>query len=186
MNLADLRALGVEVSLNEEGKVRLRAAPGVLTPQLKQAIVEAKPRLLDELQRHRQEPVNVVNMVNFDAYCLTAARAPSIANGKVRPGSNAQAVTGPERPSAPLDGVLRREVQAAVLAWLDHIGETDPATIAEVLTACRRDPEATAYFTGRAAALPPRPRGWKAFLPVYPCHPREPAPAPGCARGSLP
>jgi len=88
-------------------------------------------------------------MVNFDAYCLTAARAPSIANGKVHPGSNAQAVTGPERPSAPLDGVLSREVQAAVLAWLDHIGETDPATIAEVLTACRRDPEAMAYFTGR-------------------------------------
>ena len=76
MNLADLRALGVEVSLNEEGKLRLRAAPGVLTPQLRQAIVEVKPRLLDELQRHRQEPVNVVNIAQT-AITMTA-RPPGI------------------------------------------------------------------------------------------------------------
>ena len=96
MNPADLRALGVEVSLSGEGKVRLRAAPGVLTPQLKQAILEAKPRLLDELRGHRQEPVNVVNIVNFDAYCLTAARAPSTASGEVHPGANPPTVTAPE------------------------------------------------------------------------------------------
>ena len=98
MNPADLRALGVEVSLSGEGKVRLRAAPGVLTPQLKQAIVEAKPLLLEELRGHRhpQGAVNVVNMVNFDAYCLTAARAPSVANGKVHPGANPPTVTAPE------------------------------------------------------------------------------------------
>ena len=43
-----------------------------------------------------------------------------------------------------------------MLAWLDHIGETDPATIAEVLAACRRDPEALACFTGRAEGEMPK------------------------------
>jgi len=159
VNLTDLRALGVEVSLSEEGKVRLRAAPGVPTEQLKQAIVEAKPQLLDELRGHghQQGAVNVVNMVNFDAYCLTAARAPSVANGKVHPGSNPQTLTAPDRPSASLDGALRREAEAAVLAWLDHIGERDPATIADVLTACRRDEEARRYFLERAEWRSPRP-----------------------------
>ena len=43
-----------------------------------------------------------------------------------------------------------------MLAWLDHIGETDPATIAEVLTACRSDPDALAYFAGSAARGMPK------------------------------
>ena len=53
MNFADLRAQGFEVSLSEEGKLRLRAAPGVLIPQLKQATAEAKPRLLVHVPVHR-------------------------------------------------------------------------------------------------------------------------------------
>ena len=40
--------------------------------------------------------------------------------------------------------------ERAVLRWLERIGETDPATIAEVLTACRRDIEARRYFLERA------------------------------------
>lgn len=33
-----------------------------------------------------------------------------------------------------------------VLAWLDHIGETDKACRAEVLQLCKDDPEARAYY----------------------------------------
>lgn len=40
--------------------------------------------------------------------------------------------------------------ERAVLRWLDLIGETDSATIAEVLTACRCDIEARRYFLERA------------------------------------
>jgi hypothetical protein len=71
------------------------------------------------------------------------------------------------------------------MAWLAQIVETDPATIVEVVSQCQRDADVRHYFTGRAAALPHRPRGRKVFLPVYPCHPREPGRAPGGARGSL-
>ncbi len=53
--------------------------------------------------------------------------------------------------------------ERAVLRWLASIGEQDAATIVEVLTACRRDPEAMAYFSGRAnevhAATDNRRRG---------------------------
>jgi hypothetical protein len=42
--------------------------------------------------------------------------------------------------------------EAAVMAWLALIEETDPATIAAVIGQCQRDADARAYFTGRAAA----------------------------------
>jgi len=159
VNPADLRALGVEVSLSEEGKVRLRAAPGVLTPQLKQAIVEAKPRLLDELRRHRQEPVNVVNMVNFDAHCLTTGIGPSPASKNDHRAPASDTVTRLKQPGALLDGGLSSEGETAVLAWLAQIGESDEAIVGDVLAQCRHDADARQYFLGRAGEIA-SPSGW--------------------------
>jgi len=45
--------------------------------------------------------------------------------------------------------------EAAVLAWLAQIGETDQAIVAEVLTLCKHDDDAKAYYLGRAGADPP-------------------------------
>lgn len=165
MNLADLRALGVEVRLSEEGKLRLRAAPGVMTPQLWQATAEAKPRLLEELRGLGQAPVNVVNMVNFDAHCLTGGIGPSTASQKDHRASAAETVTVLQQPGARPDGGLSSEGEAAVLAWLDHIGETDQATIAEVLTACRRDEKARGYFLQCAGYSP-----WGGTTTCADCH----------------
>jgi len=50
------------------------------------------------------------------------------------------------------DVLLTGDQEAAVLAWLSEIGETDPAIIAEVLTGCRRNADAREYFAGRAGA----------------------------------
>lgn len=44
--------------------------------------------------------------------------------------------------------------ERAVLRWLDLIGETNSATIAEVLTACRCDIEARRYFVEQAGRQP--------------------------------
>lgn len=44
--------------------------------------------------------------------------------------------------------------ERAVLRWRDLIGETDSATIAEVLTVCRCDIEARRYFLERAEWQP--------------------------------
>ena len=48
------------------------------------------------------------------------------------------------------DTLLAGDQEAAVLAWLSEIGETDETTIAEVLTLCRHDDDARAYYLGRA------------------------------------
>lgn len=53
------------------------------------------------------------------------------------------------------DGIRRmtaREEQA-IRAWLELIGESDPATIADVMYQCQKDADAREYFTGRAAEL---------------------------------
>jgi len=49
------------------------------------------------------------------------------------------------QPSAPLTA----SEEAAILAWLALIEETDLATIAEVIGQCQRDANARAYFAGR-------------------------------------
>ncbi len=40
--------------------------------------------------------------------------------------------------------------EAAILSWLDDIGETDPVTRGEVIDGCRAKAETRDYFTGRA------------------------------------
>lgn len=69
---------------------------------------------------------------------------------------------------APVDGDATVTVAAlpaadtTIRAWLDSIGEDDPATVAGVLARCAADPLARAYFHQRAAdagiAAPPAPR----------------------------
>ena len=50
------------------------------------------------------------------------------------------------QPLAPLTA----KEETAIRAWLALIGETDPATITEVIGQCQQDAEARDYFTGRA------------------------------------
>jgi hypothetical protein len=52
---------------------------------------------------------------------------------------------------------MTADEDAVIRAWLALIEETDPATIAEVIDQCQRDADARDYFTGRAAAEPPKP-----------------------------
>lgn len=75
MNMSELEAIGVQVSTDTEGKLRIKAAAGFLTPDLLSAIAEAKPALLAELRGER------VNFVNFDS------RIPDPATAQQHPGS---------------------------------------------------------------------------------------------------
>jgi len=47
-------------------------------------------------------------------------------------------------------GIVTLLQEAAILAWLAQIGETDETTVDEVLTKCRHDSDARAYYLGRA------------------------------------
>jgi hypothetical protein len=55
--------------------------------------------------------------------------------------------------------VLSRDGEAAILAWLSAIGETDPVTIGEVIDSCRSDAGARAYFIERAVVELPKSKG---------------------------
>jgi hypothetical protein len=57
--------------------------------------------------------------------------------------------TGRRQPDALLSG----DQEAAIRVWLAAIGETDEATVAEVLTRCRQDEEVRRYFLDRAGAI---------------------------------
>jgi hypothetical protein len=52
---------------------------------------------------------------------------------------------GRRQPGAPLAG----DQETAIRSWLAAIGETDQEAIAEVLTRCRYDDDARAYYLGR-------------------------------------
>lgn len=52
---------------------------------------------------------------------------------------------------------LLAEEETAIRAWLAHIEETDPATIADVLARCRSDAQARAYCLEQAKEVPPPP-----------------------------
>ena len=52
---------------------------------------------------------------------------------------------------------LLAEEETAIQAWLAHIKETDPATIADVLARCQSDAQARAYCLEQARQIPPPP-----------------------------
>jgi hypothetical protein len=56
------------------------------------------------------------------------------------------------QPSTP----MAASEEMAIRAWLALIEETDPVTIAEVISRCQRDADARDYFTGRATAELPK------------------------------
>lgn len=52
---------------------------------------------------------------------------------------------------------LLAEEETAIRAWLAHIGETDPATIADVLARCQSDAQARAFCLEQARQIQPLP-----------------------------
>lgn len=55
---------------------------------------------------------------------------------------------------APPGAPMTPEEERTIRAWLASIGEDDQAIVEEVVTRCRRDPVARAYFLARAGELP--------------------------------
>lgn len=50
--------------------------------------------------------------------------------------------------------VLPSRAERAIRAWLDHIRETNPEIIKEVLERCATDPDALVFFMARATEVP--------------------------------
>jgi hypothetical protein len=61
----------------------------------------------------------------------------------------------PDSTTGAVDPVqMTPEDEATIRAWLDHIGETDLAAIAEVLDKCLHDPDARTYYLAQANPEP--------------------------------
>lgn len=74
---------------------------------------------------------------------------PLIREHKAGIGAALQEAANPPEPAC--DQAIPADEQA-IRRWLASISESDQAIIGDVLTQCRHDAEALAYFTGRAAA----------------------------------
>lgn len=86
---------------------------------------------------------------------LTVAFSPAATHAEVLDMYPSALAAEPIEPGRQLpDTLLAGDQEAAVLAWLSEIGETDQAIVAEVLRQCRQDEEARQYFLGLAGAGP--------------------------------
>lgn len=135
MNLADLAKLGIAVSARA-GQLHLKAAPGVITPELANRVRAAKPKLLSELAQQSNGEQSCENVTT----------------------TIGSAESDPSKATDTHHAVSFSD-ETRIRAWLASIGETDEATIAEVLDGCRMNAEVRAYFLARSeerSGLPAR------------------------------
>jgi hypothetical protein len=147
--LAAARAQGVSVTLVPGGTLAVRG-PAEARGRLLPAIRESKPALVEALTPHRRWLVLFPDLPPVVAdFCPPATREQVIG---WHPGalSVEPYQPTPRPPNTPLSDTEGVRVRT----WLAYIGETDPATISEVLDRCETDREARAYFLGRAGEVP--------------------------------
>jgi hypothetical protein len=154
--LLELEKSGVYLSISSSGELRAEGDPEEVKKRLP-LIRDHKATLIAELRastpatswRWRVEfPGRPSLTVSYSAEVIreevladypTAIKAESMSD---RPTAAGQAVP------------LNQADETAIRAWLDHIGETDPAAIAEVLAKCLHDSDARTYYLSRANTAP--------------------------------
>ncbi|SHF85968.1 hypothetical protein SAMN02745117_02730 [Lampropedia hyalina DSM 16112] len=90
----------------------------------------------------------------------TVANVASVAVAKApaaTPKPEAQSGSVANVASVAVANQLFPEEEAPIRAWLAHIEETDPATIADVLEQCQNDAQTRAYCLEQARQIPPPP-----------------------------
>lgn len=102
--------------------------------------------LLAKLQREAVTPVTPSISLGVTAEALPLLAVPLVTPVTPQDDHDQSFHAGRWRP----DELLAGDQEAAVLAWLSEIGETDRAIVAEVLALCRHDDDARAYYLIRA------------------------------------
>lgn len=93
-------------------------------------------------------PPEIVRRAKLDGVNLTLSKTGNIfANGE---GSAIRKWSATIKASKPEILAYLAGQEAKVRLWLERIGENDPVIIDHVLTVCRENSDALAYFLGRA------------------------------------
>ncbi len=164
--LEQIEADGIRLTITESGEVRI-AGKRSLVERWAPTLRDRKPDLMAALQA--REKVNVVNVVNVISCGDPAAHTmpPADAHSHRRlPDSRELWLSPPETmdavqarypgamPWTNADAVtvtpLTETETLDLRAWLAFIGETDKATIADVLRACERSPTTRAHWLREA------------------------------------
>jgi len=103
----------------------------------------------------RAKTASASRMLHFaDREPLTVAFTPAATHAEVLDAYPSALAAEPVEPGRRQpDVLLTGDQEEAIRAWLAAIGETDEATVAEVLTRCRQDEEVRRYFLDRAGAI---------------------------------
>ena len=149
--LRETAAAGVTLSLSSAGTIKAvgnQAAVDLWLP----AIREHKTGIVALLAEGTAAAVSWLWLLHFaDRNPLEVAFSPAATHAEVLDAYPAALAAEPIAPGRRQpDTLLAGDQEAAVLAWLSEIGETDQATIDDVLTLCRQDEEARVYYLGRA------------------------------------
>ncbi len=154
--LRDSAAAGVTLSLSAAGTIKATGEKAAVASWLA-TITANRAAIITMLAEAANDPLRAGRwLIHFaDRNPLPAAFLPAATHAEVLDTyPNALAAEPIEPGRRQPDTLLAGDQEAAVLAWLAQIGETDQAIVAEVLTACRYDCDARAYYLGRAGADP--------------------------------
>jgi hypothetical protein len=144
--IREAQADGVMLVLTPRGTIKTTGKPEAVN-RWREALREHKAGIIEALTTKHwlwriefsDRPAKIVS------YTPPSTRAEVMADYPAA--IRAEPLTPPmTSPGAPMS----RDEETAIRAWLDRIGEHDPTTRAEVLTACRTDSGARDYYVRRA------------------------------------
>lgn len=156
--LRETAAAGVSLSLSATGTIKAAGEQGAVTRWLP-TIKKNKAGIVALLAEVANEkPFGASRwLIHFsDRNPLEVAFSPAATHAEVLASYPSALAAEPIEPGQRQpDTLLTDDQEAAVLAWLAAIGETDEAIIGDVLRQCRQDEDARRYFLGRAGDAVP-------------------------------
>ncbi|HRD87494.1 MAG TPA: hypothetical protein PK752_04425 [Accumulibacter sp.] len=149
--LRETAAAGVTLSLSATGTIKAAGEQDAVARWLT-TIKANKAGIVALLAKDTAAAVSWRWLLHFsDRNPLEAAFSPAATHADVLAAYPSALAAEPIEPGRrQTDTLLAGDQEAAVLAWLAAIGEIDQATIDDVLTRCRHDDDARAYYLGRA------------------------------------
>jgi hypothetical protein len=150
----EARADGVTMSLSLAGTIKVNGDSPAVNRWVN-PIKEHKAALVEILKAESERPPADVRawrwLIHFaDREPLTVSFSPEATHEEVLELYPDTVAAEPIAPDERTVGHLRPDEETTIRNWLVVIGETDPETVVEVLSGCRRDVDVRGYFLRRA------------------------------------